>query len=129
MAGATQDRPAAVAQLAEVRGFMTDMDKCSLIAKLEGFCDTTLDGELMVTVGERPNLKMYRVRDYAYDLNAMMRAARRLPDDIELVVHSGGFAVMEKQSGFQQNAVRHIIDDPARAAFEALASWLMERTK
>ena len=85
----------------------TDAEKCRLIAAFEGF--DPIKGP----------------PDYWRNLNATMRAARKLPDDYELIVGCGGSAdVYRKSNIFVSQFVR---DDPARAAFEALSAYLESR--
>ena len=67
--------------------------------------------------------------DYPHDLNATMRAARKLPKPYQLTVFSDGTAGVYKEGIYAEDdfVERKSEGDPARAAFEVLAAYLMER--
>jgi hypothetical protein len=93
---------------------MTDAEKCRMIAEFEFF---------------NPKLPSegYPVADYPHDLNATMRAARKLPRMFRLeiaVEQSKSWATLTNEEGRTIAYERTIDGDPARAAFKALSSWL-----
>lgn len=100
---------------------MNDQEKCRLIAEFEGF--GTGDFEVAF------NAKC----DYTHDLNATMRAARKLPHhlDFSIALRRGGAdAIISDLTPMNRVILARSQDETAaRAAFEALVAWLMERTK
>lgn len=86
----------------------SDAEKCRLIATFEQF-----DGD-----DDPPH--------YEWDLIATMRAARKLPDEISLVVDSKGCVWLVDGMG-SISSTQTIINDPARAAFDCLSAYLKER--
>jgi hypothetical protein len=88
----------------------TDAEKCRLIAEFEGIYPNDI-----------------LTSDYPHDLNATMRAARRLQRPMILVVTSEGrAAIVNANEQFDVRSIKSIkVDgDPARAAFEALSQYL-----
>ena len=83
---------------------MTDNDRCKLIAEFEGDPNASHGGTIC---------------DYAHDLNATMRAARKLRNHL-LIVCGNGVAYISGDGSQQVGC----LDDPARAAFLALSSYL-----
>jgi hypothetical protein len=92
---------------------MTDADRCKLIAEFEGIYPNDI-----------------LTSDYPHDLNATMRAARKLPKFIYLEVSSSGRAdIKDIASGPNKSELierafsTHPIDC-ARAAFFALSAYI-----
>jgi hypothetical protein len=100
---------------------MTDTEKCRMIATFEGI----KMGEIFLpcsTAFYKPvQLDKYgnTLPDYPHDLNATMRAARKLLPQVSFFVTAAG------QAGFADIGRCKYDDDPARAAFEALAAYLL----
>lgn len=101
---------------------MTDEERSRLIAECENLQPISI-----TTEGPRLNL----LPDYAHDLNATMRAARRLDEGVLLGVNSAGvaFVYMEAFPKFIPSEEYHneTPTDPARAAFLALSDYLASR--
>lgn len=93
-----------------------DAAKCRLIAKFE----------MPEMEWEHPDPKY--LPDYPHDLNATMRAARRLPSPLMLVVNSVGGAHIAYGLTEVMKFSAGVKGDPARAAFEALAAYLENQT-
>lgn len=94
---------------------MSNDDKCRLIAEFERVGMGLIPQGAVE--GEDPP-------DYAHDLNATMRAARRLPDHASLIVEAsfrGGEAWINDMGGEGKHIANHA---PAQAACDALAEWI-----
>jgi hypothetical protein len=104
---------------------MTDAEKCKMIAEFEGVSTERY---------ERLHGDIYSPWDYPRDLNATMRAARKLPQGTKLIARSTFTASVERGGGKDrqvlascdaaQLSAEHCTT--ARAAFEALSTWLAE---
>ena len=98
---------------------MTDAKKCRMIAEFEG----------LAVVGSGPPERLeyvdngrHPLPDYPHDLNATMRAARKL-DRLALIVDSTGNAFIQNDMA-ERGCLQFYPTDSARAAFEALAAYL-----
>ncbi len=94
---------------------MIDADKCQMMAEWEGLCGCPQLGKITAS------LPCYvhdhnKYPDYPHDLNATMRAARKMPENDRVVI----IDALEHDLYLNEG-------DPARAAFEALSAWLMEQ--
>lgn len=103
-------------------GVITDEERCRLIAEFEGH-----------DFGGVPFCAVCGIRGgiphYAHDLNATMRAARRLPEPTIFALHLGlGKQRKTRAEVFSKFGAKVIseseIDDPARAAFLCLSDWI-----
>lgn len=87
---------------------MSDAEKCKLIREFEGIYANDI-----------------LTADYPHDLRATMRAARRLPDDAQLIVTSLAEShVLCTGTVYYCSTETRQKGDIARAAFEALAAYL-----
>lgn len=95
----------------------TDAEKCRLIAEFE-MGRAIPDNAILDTSRGTPHA-------YPHDLNATMRAARRLPSNVRMQVDQTGGALIYttgEEGGEQIGA--DVPGDPARAAFLALSGYL-----
>lgn len=90
-------------------------EKCKMIAEWEGL--------------EHVHHGTFHAPDYAHDLNATMRAARRLPlgavvFELSLGINEDEVCMAEITTRAGELVVHEESTDPARAAFECLAAYL-----
>jgi len=110
---------------------MTDEEKCRLIAEFEGYTHTYFKDGITIRYSARcvdcgfPHEPGHcgELPDYPHDLNATMRAARKL-NRLALIVDSTGDAFLQNSKGDVTTGLQSYLTDPARAAFEALAAYL-----
>jgi len=112
---------------------ISDADKCRVIAEWEGLA-------LIRVVAGRKTVRWAfengkPLPDYANDLNATMQAAQKLPGNFRFHVHlfkTKAQAVVDGIPGYAWHIIRKgdpvftaDADTPARAAFEALYSYIV----
>jgi hypothetical protein len=107
---------------------MTDADRCKLIAEFEGLPFLNPYADYPTTAAATPNGPFVTI-NYPHDLNATMRAARKLPEGNLLVLICGKVqseSYITIANGLGSGPVV-INTNPARAAFLALTGYLAER--
>lgn len=107
--------------------------KCRAIAEFEGL---ELDPDVFcirIRDAQGGHHHWASVPDYPHDLNATMRAARRLPEGVDLVVMSHGAAYIDESddcsTGMTQSRIAFLDSDPARAAFECIYECVAAQRK
>jgi len=107
----------------------TDVGRSRRIAEFEG---TAQSWSVRILGGKSE--EGVKTPDYAHDVNATMRAARRLPTFYALMVVSPGYAYIlaPPEPGSHRSKMCRICEvtidaDPARAAFLALSAYLEKR--
>ena len=111
--------------------------KCRVIAEFEGF-NTEAGHPFKVRFGFPADCvkcslsrTQHEIPDYPHDLNATMRAARRLPSNrtFESVTYRGNTTVYIKDDDTADLYAKASNADPARAAFECLYEFVAAQRK